>query len=1002
MAFATQSSGEKLYLSYNGKAGILGNNYIDSITGWSGVNLLSVFPITFKQDDELWLMGMNGMAVVKNKKVVKQFKAEWANCWFTPARRSKGVLIADFIHFQISYFDGSKVTPRLQLPLSHRDSLLKKTGSPFLNYFVPDDKQNIWFFVSSGSGICLYRYDEDKNSFDSTACYSLPPGFMKFYPLAIRDEKNFAMQTIDRKKTLVCADGKLKTTGILYNTLDNQENGGNTGTNNLTAVYTVAQQLREGYSLLYSPDNIYTQSNIPILSIEKKISPYAGYDSTTNSYFLGTENKPVRAFPYIQKYPRLYNGSHSNSTFSLSQDEQGNIWAGSYYGAATIIDKDKNKVTPLPHINFMVMNGALHFNKKNYLIGEGISGLHEVTATSKQKTANDLHTGFYLYQSPVTKKIYYGKPANLGLWATDADALERNKPDWHKTDSSNGLTLHNILTITEDKRGRIWCGHPGRGIAVYDPGTDKAHTWLTDRNESTFGAMSSLTDKWGTVWLGSKGKGLWYYNDYTKDANPANCKQISHPLLNDPSKTIMSMCTWYGKENYLVLGCYDKICLLNLDSFYQRKKILVRYLNPQEASFSSFTEQNTMFLSNTDSTIWFSTSDMVYNWDINKWLSLPVFNVQPQLRLTVVKDSTYQVEENRTLYLSPTHNSISAELRLLSPDLLPRFLNVCLVKKGDSLHFPAEPGLENKFRFSNLSSGHYILYVRIFQADGSVSIHQFPIVIKKFIYQHWWFWLAISVLVISSIAYLLNLKRKKQVADQQAKTKEAELQSFKNEQEKKMANLRLLSLSSQFRPHFILNALNTIGAQMEDKPETETVLSRLGESVNIIFNHATQQKTMHSFSHEWKLVTNIIDIHRLMYLKQLHVSLPAADLLEAAASVQVPMGILQIPVENALLHGLSNRDAAPWELSIAVVNGTDGVRITITDNGVGRKRSATLSNHTKHGTGTKNLTEIIGIINAANTEKITVDYTDQVFTDAVPAYGTAVHIYIPSAIKYDD
>ena len=135
---------------------------------------------------------------------------------------------------------------------------------------------------------------------------------------------------------------------------------------------------------------------------------------------------------------------------------------------------------------------------------------------------------------------------------------------------------------------------------------------------------------------------------------------------------------------------------------------------------------------------------------------------------------------------------------------------------------------------------------------------------------------------------------------------------------------------------------------MDDKPEAETVLSRLGESVNLIFNHAQQQKILHPFENEWSLVTNVIHIHRLIYLKKLATNLPDAVTIEHIKNLNVPLGILQIPVENALLHGLSNRETGPWHLTIAISEIESFITITITDNGVGRKKSATLSNFTKH------------------------------------------------------
>ena len=185
---------------------------------------------------------------------------------------------------------------------------------------------------------------------------------------------------------------------------------------------------------------------------------------------------------------------------------------------------------------------------------------------------------------------------------------------------------------------------------------------------------------------------------------------------------------------------------------------------------------------------------------------------------------------------------------------------------------------------------------------------------------------------------------------------------------------------------------------MDDKPEAESVLSRLGESVNIIFNHARQQKILHNFKNEWSLVTNLVHIHQLMYLKKLETHFPADEIIERLKNIQVPMGILQIPVENALLHGLSNREEGPWKLTIAIAEIENYINVTITDNGVGRKKSATLSNYTRHGTGTKNQDEIINIINTANAHKINIAYWDEIYTAGNESFGTSVTIKIPNTL----
>jgi hypothetical protein len=379
-------------------------------------------------------------------------------------------------------------------------------------------------------------------------------------------------------------------------------------------------------------------------------------------------------------------------------------------------------------------------------------------------------------------------------------------------------------------------------------------------------------------------------------------------------------------------------------------------------------------------------------------LTLPSYQVSTDV---FIKSNNREARllPGKTISFEAGFNSFDIMVHYLSPDNMPRYTSAVLLREGDHMSLP-EPSLQSIYNVKNIGNGRYKFILEVYEMDGTTSRFVYKIRIRKFLWQQWWFWATLSTLLICAVTFFINQKRKRQLAEEKAKTKEIELQSFKSEQEKKLANLQLVTLSSQFRPHFILNALNTIGAQMDDKPEAESVLSRLGESVNLIFNHAQQQKILHPFENEWSLVTNVIHIHRLMYLKNLETNLPDTTTIEHIKNLNVPLGILQIPVENALLHGLSNRETGPWNLSIAISEIESFLIITITDNGVGRKKSATLSNFTKHGTGTKNLNEIINIINAANTNKISISYEDDIYKQQEELYGTSVIIKIPKQLTY--
>ena len=115
-----------------------------------------------------------------------------------------------------------------------------------------------------------------------------------------------------------------------------------------------------------------------------------------------------------------------------------------------------------------------------------------------------------------------------------------------------------------------------------------------------------------------------------------------------------------------------------------------------------------------------------------------------------------------------------------------------------------------------------------------------------------------------------------------------------------------------------------------------------------------------------------------------------------ATRIMIPSMIVQIPVENAIKHGLAGKDGKK-ELSVYVSRETNGIRITITDNGRGylpQVASATRGT----GTGLKVLYQTIQLLNTKNkSDKIRFDITNR--SDGQT--GTQVSVYIPFRFSYD-
>lgn len=535
----------------------------------------------------------------------------------------------------------------------------------------------------------------------------------------------------------------------------------------------------------------------------------------------------------------------------------------------------------------------------------------------------------------------------------------------------NGLNIFNIVTICEDKFGNIWTARSNQGVAVYNPKTNKAKTWQIDKKEIDFGSMATVLDDKKTLWFGKKNGGLCYYNGkHENDYDVENFKSIYHPLLqNDIGIRFMQQ--W---NNYLILGSNDKVLLFDLKKWYQNKKVLVRYLNAQETNFSAPTEQNTCFVDKRNQSFWFATGDMVYQWDIKKWLSLPTFSVVPNCIIYKNKTETKH-KPNQQINFKPTENSFDIEINYQTKDNLPRYINATLVKKGEKPTFEI-PNLQTKFHFANVSAGDYVFYVRVCQQDGSFDVFKYPIYIDSFVWQKWWFWLLISLFPIGFIFFYFRKKN--------------EIEQTK----KKLSQLNLASLSNQFRPHFMLNALNSIGSQLKDKPHAEKVISRLGESIDILYGFTQKNKFTLSFYNEMKLVENSIAIQKMLFIPELEVFITNKETIPN--DYKIPVGLLQIPVENALLHGLRHKTNKDCVLKIDFSNDIENYHITISDNGVGRVKAAKINNFKTNGNGLKTILDMIAIINQHQLNAISFE-----IIDVKEPSATIVKISLKKQIDYD-
>jgi sensor histidine kinase YesM len=106
--------------------------------------------------------------------------------------------------------------------------------------------------------------------------------------------------------------------------------------------------------------------------------------------------------------------------------------------------------------------------------------------------------------------------------------------------------------------------------------------------------------------------------------------------------------------------------------------------------------------------------------------------------------------------------------------------------------------------------------------------------------------------------------------------------------------------------------------------------------------------------------------------------------------------MIQIPVENAIKHGLMPMEGAK-KLTISITDHDEYQQITVTDNGIGLKASTGRSTGT--GTGLKVLMQTIHLLNTNNSSKIKFTVQELDAKNGISS-GTAVDIQIPNSFNY--
>jgi LytS/YehU family sensor histidine kinase len=210
-----------------------------------------------------------------------------------------------------------------------------------------------------------------------------------------------------------------------------------------------------------------------------------------------------------------------------------------------------------------------------------------------------------------------------------------------------------------------------------------------------------------------------------------------------------------------------------------------------------------------------------------------------------------------------------------------------------------------------------------------------------------------------------------------------------------LAQAETKALRSQMNPHFIFNSLNSINSFVLDKKHelASDYLIKFSKLIRLILDNSRSETI--TIDKELETLKLYVSLESARFDNKFTCSYQVAEDVNVS-SVMIPPMLLQPFVENAIWHGLMQKEG---EGTIAISikkQDEEFLSISITDDGIGREKAAELKSksatHNSHGL--KVTSQRIEMMNKLNSTSAHVNIFD-LYDEQGRATGTRVELVIP-------
>ena len=305
---------------------------------------------------------------------------------------------------------------------------------------------------------------------------------------------------------------------------------------------------------------------------------------------------------------------------------------------------------------------------------------------------------------------------------------------------------------------------------------------------------------------------------------------------------------------------------------------------------------------------------------------------------------------------------------------------------GGSQNQWSQPSISNHVTLLNLSPGRYHFSVRSVNIYGQASTQfaRLEIVIRPPVWQRRWF----QLLMLVSAAALIFLAVRRRIGTIRRES------AMKN----KIAGSEMMALRAQMNPHFIFNCMNSIDGLITNNRKQEALdfLQKFSKLIRLVLENSQHQEV--PLNQDLQALRLYIELEVVRSNYQFNYTFDIDRELQEQ-NYKIPPLLLQPYIENAIIHGLRNKDAGDGILSVRIRKAGDAIMITIEDNGIGRKKAMQLNkdNLKAHQPlGMKVTEKRLELIKISSRMDVSIEVIDSNVLDET---GTKVTIILPVNLK---